>query len=118
MAGLIIYSTSSRGKPVVIDKYHHRYTLNNFSTTQNYWRCANRSCSARLNTRIPTKDLCSSDLPEHNHGNQHLKEMAQKHEQEIIKLYYSEGSSPGNLSKHHGLWNHRTHEQCFICWTY
>ena len=27
MAGLIRYSTSSRGNPVVIDKYHHRYTL-------------------------------------------------------------------------------------------
>ena len=85
MAGLIRYSTSTRGKPVVIDKYHHRYTLNNFSTTQNYWRCAIRSCSARLTTRISRKDLCSSDLPEHSHGNQLLKKMAKKHEQEIIK---------------------------------
>ena len=93
MAGLIRYSTSSRGKPVVIDKYHDRYTLNNFSTTQNYWRCAIRSCSARLTTRISRKDLCSSDLPEHSHGNQILKKIAKKHEQENIKEMSKPSSS-------------------------
>ena len=93
MAGLIRHSTSSRGKPVVIDKYHDRYTLNNFSTTQNYWRCAIRSCSARLTTRISRKDLCSSDLPEHSHGNQILKKIAKKHEQENIKEMSKPSSS-------------------------
>jgi len=85
MSGLVFFSTSSKGKTIIIDKNYHRYSLNNSSVSQKYWRCSNRSCSARLITRVSTDNLCVPQLPEHSHGNQLLKQMAKKVEHYVIK---------------------------------
>ena len=97
MSGLVHFSTSSKGKTIIIDKNYHRYSLNNSSVSQKYWRCSNRSCSARLITRVSTDNLCVPQLPEHSHGTQLLKKIAKKVELDVIKEMSKHLHSTGKL---------------------
>ena len=61
------------------------YTLNGSSSTIKYWQCANRSCRARIRTRVSTNCLVS-DIPTHNHDNKLLDRTIRDAEQEIIRM--------------------------------
>ena len=91
-------SKSSRGKDVIVDNHNFRYTNNGRKLESvDYWRCADKSCSAKILTKkssgdligkdLPKKssgDLIGKDLPIHNHSNKLLQQAAKKVETRFV----------------------------------
>ena len=101
MSGLIRMSKSSRGKDVVVDNNNFRYT-NNGSKLESvdYWRCADRKCSAKLLTRKSSGDLIGKELPTHNHSNKLLQQAAKKVEKRFVQQHaLVDGSTTQNVLK-------------------
>lgn len=96
MTSLINYSRSTRGKTVVIDSNSYKYCLNTNSPTINYWRCSDRKCLARIQTRKSSGNLIEDALPEHQHSNKLMIQKAKETEKATIDKY---SSIPGATTK-------------------
>ena len=72
MTSFINYTTSQKGKKMIVDKHNFRYTYSDKTKKVEHFRCSDRSCKARLSARISTGNLCS-ELPSHTHGNRLLE---------------------------------------------
>ena len=56
-SNMISFSTTNRGKKLVVDKNNFTYTSNAKTQTVNYWICSENGCKARLRTRISSSNL-------------------------------------------------------------
>ena len=79
--------TTSKGKDMMEDINNYRYTFNSAGTKNDRWRCAVRTCNARIRTCKTTKLLVEDELPEHNHANSLIKNHIKEHEQKLIRQY-------------------------------
>ena len=90
---MISFSTTNRGKKLVVDKNNFTYTSNAKSQTVNYWICSENGCKARLRTRISSSNLVG-DLPIHQHENKLLKRSIIEQENNVIhKMARIDGTS-------------------------
>ena len=92
MTSLINYTTSQKGKKMIVDKHNFRYTFADKTKFVEHYRCSDRSCKARISARISTGNLCS-DLPTHGHGNRLLESVNDKIRDEIVTKHVKAGNS-------------------------
>ena len=84
MATGIRFETTNKGKRCIFDDNNYQYLFNNGSTNVNNWLCATKSCNARIRTSASTDQLLNENLPEHEHGNNLLKEITKNTEKRLI----------------------------------
>ena len=85
MSAQIRFESTSRGKQCIFDVNNYKYRFNNSSIKVNNWICVAKTCKARLRTRISTDNLLNENLPEHDHGNNLLKDSTQCAEDKVIR---------------------------------
>ena len=93
MATGIRFETTTKGKLCIFDDNNYKYLFNNGSTNVNNWLCATKSCNARIR---PTDRLLNENLPEHEHGNNLLKEITKSTEKRFTDQL---GEVPGVTTK-------------------
>ena len=81
---MISFSTTSRGRKLLVDKNNYTYTSNAKSQTVNYWICSESKCSARIRTRVSFSNLVG-DLLIHQHENKLLKRTIMEQETAVIR---------------------------------
>ena len=81
MATVVRFETTTKGKWCVFDDNNYEYLFNNGSTNVNNWLCATKLCNARI---ASTDRLLNENLPEHEHGNNLLKEITKNTEKRLI----------------------------------
>ena len=90
MTSLITHTTTTRGKPALMDINCFSYTANGKGGEHTQpWRCCHRSCLATLRTNKKTGLLVGDKLPIHNHANNLLKQVAQATEKQVLDKYKS-----------------------------
>ena len=85
MSDLIRISKTQKGKVCIVDKHFFQYNLNNSTSAYNYWKCSDKTCSARIITEKENNLLVGDLLPEHEHGNKTLKRTVRDQENIVIK---------------------------------
>ena len=80
----ISFSTSQKGGKTLTDSNHYRYGVKAKNGKGTIWRCADRSCKARLYTD-PNDELLG-DIPTHEHPNRILKNTAKDQVNQVMEL--------------------------------
>ena len=82
----VTFSTSQKGKTVAVDRNNYRYCYKQSSSKCKTWRCSVRSCKAKIYTDVNNDELLGT-LPDHEHGNHLLRNIAKEETKEVLYIY-------------------------------